>query len=82
MELGASIKLVKTYEVDAMLKPDRYVIHIYRRAGSGRRTRVAGLLEKVGNGTQQKFSNAAELWSLLTALPKKLRGVGNQRDKP
>jgi hypothetical protein len=45
--------------------PERYIVQIYRREGTGDSSRVAGLLEKVGNGSSQSFSSGKELWDLL-----------------
>ncbi|MGD8790853.1 MAG: hypothetical protein PVH05_15360 [Burkholderiales bacterium] len=64
-----------------MPNPERYVIHIYRREGSGRTMRVAGLLERIGNGTRQPFSSGAELWSLLNEVPEASSGTGGQTGK-
>jgi hypothetical protein len=64
-----------------MPNPERYVIHIYRREGSGRKVRVAGLLEKVGNGAQKPFSSGAELWTLLNEVPEAARATSGQRGK-
>lgn len=52
-----------------MPKPERYIVHIYRREGSGKAMRVAGLLEKIGNGPQRRFSNGTQLWALLNESP-------------
>jgi hypothetical protein len=47
--------------------PERYIVQIYRREGTGGSLRVAGLVEKVGNGSPQSFSSGMELWNLLNA---------------
>jgi hypothetical protein len=69
-----------------MEKPERYIVHIYRREGSGKAMRVAGLLEKVGSGPQRRFTSGTELWNLLNSSTKPSRrtvGQGHKaRQKP
>jgi len=59
-----------------MGKPERYIVHIYRREGAGSAMRVAGLLEGIGNGPQRSFTSATELWDLLNTTTKVSRGTG------
>lgn len=48
---------------------ESYVVRIYRRPG-GRRHGLVGLVEAVGMGGKQAFTNAEELWAILTAQPR------------
>ncbi len=64
-----------------MPKPERYIVHIYRRQGSGKAMRVAGLLEKIGNGPQRRFSNGTQLWALLNESPRQSQKNGGRRSK-
>ena len=79
--MGAAVKRSRIEESNPVPRTESYVVHIYRREGSGPGMRVAGLLEKVGNGKQQPFSSGEELWSLLNAAPKAWRKTGGQRGK-
>lgn len=65
----------------SMKRPERYIVHIYRREGSGKAMRVAGLVEKVGNGSQRRFSSEAELWALLNKAPRRSRRIGGESGK-
>lgn len=62
--------------------PERYIVHIYRREGFGESSRVAGLVEKVGNGSQQAFSSGVELWALLNAKARSSRSSTRLSRKP
>jgi len=62
--------------------PERYIVQIYRREGTGDSSRVAGLLEKIGNGSPQAFSSGMELWNLLNARPQPSRSSSRVRRKP
>jgi hypothetical protein len=61
--------------------PERYIVQIYRREGTGDSSRVAGLLEKVGNGSPQSFSNGMELWNLLNTASQPARRSSRVRSK-
>ena len=65
-----------------MPKPERYVVHIYRREESGSAIRVVGLLEKIGNGSQYAFSSKAQLWTLLNGDKRQASGARRRRRKP
>jgi hypothetical protein len=65
-----------------MPMPERYIVHIYRREGVGDSSRVAGLVEKVGNGSQQAFSSGVELWALLNSRSRSSRSSTRLRRKP
>jgi hypothetical protein len=48
--------------------PIIYVVRVYRRSSWDRRS-VVGVVEVVDGGMQLSFSNAAELWSLISSPP-------------
>jgi hypothetical protein len=62
--------------------PERFIVQIYRREGTGDSLRVAGLLEKVGNGSPQSFSSGKELWDLLNTASQPSHRSSRMRAKP
>lgn len=53
---------------EAQMPLESYVVRIYRRPG-GRRHGLVGLVEAVGMGGKQAFTNAEELWAILSTQP-------------
>jgi hypothetical protein len=43
-------------------RSDSYLIRVYRRGADGK---VAGLIERIGNGKRQAFGSSKELWDFL-----------------
>jgi hypothetical protein len=46
---------------------ESFIIQIYRRDDAGRA--LAGTVERVGDGSKQRFSSVRELWQCLCAKP-------------
>lgn len=65
---------------------DSYIIRVYRRSDETGRE-VSGLVERIGNGGRQAFSNGEELWRFITGKALKDKGrqsatVGRGRRRP
>jgi hypothetical protein len=58
---------------------ESYVVQIYRRDATDRQ-RLAGTVERVGQGERQHFASAEELWRFLAAERAPRRGRRKPQD--